>query len=251
MDSSRRLLIDIETSPNVADVWALWNQNIGLPQLRESTRMICFAAKWAKEPKRNTQFYSEWKHGHDDMVGAAWSLLDQADVIEHFNGERFDTPHLNREFLLSEMGPPAPYQQIDLLKVVRARFKFPSNKLQYVSSALGYEGKLAHEGHSLWTKVLAGDVKSQKLMQKYNERDVIALEELHDRLLPWIPGIPSQSVYGNDPEACPFCGSAHFQRRGWAYTSVSRYPRYHCQDCGGWYRGVRRELGSKVRAVAA
>lgn len=243
------LYIDIETSPNLADVWGLFNQNVGLSQLREPTRMLCLAAKWHDRPK--AQFWSEWDVGHDDMIGAAWCVLNQADVVVHYNGERFDVPHLNREFLLAGLPPPAPFEQVDLLKVVRKRFRFPSNKLAYVSTALGYEGKLAHEGHALWTKVMAGDAKAQRQMRRYNIRDVAALEELHDRLLPWIPGSPSHAVYGDNPDCCPYCGSSRIQRRGFAYTSQSRYQRYQCRDCYGWFRDVSRVSGASVRPVAA
>ncbi len=51
------LTIDIETSPNLAHVWGLWNQNVGLPQLLEPTQMISFAAKWYET--KSVQFYSD------------------------------------------------------------------------------------------------------------------------------------------------------------------------------------------------
>ena len=40
------LFCDIETSPNVAYVWGLFKQNIGLSQLLEPTRVICAAYSW-------------------------------------------------------------------------------------------------------------------------------------------------------------------------------------------------------------
>jgi len=244
----RTLLLDIETSPNVADVWDLYKPTVGINQIRESSRVICFAAKWLHQPK--TGFWSEWKDGHDAMVRRAHDLLGEADAVVHYNGESFDIPHLNREFLLARLAPPAPFQQVDLLKVVRANFKFPSNKLAYVSAALGYEGKIEHEGHALWTKVLAGDAKAQRAMRKYNIRDVDCLEELYDHLLPWIPSPPSHAVNGAEGNVCPFCGSAQHQRRGYAYTAQGRYQRFQCQACSGWFRGVRREDGAEVRPVA-
>jgi hypothetical protein len=245
----RVLLIDIETSPISADVWELWRVNVGLSQIREPTRMICFAAKWLHEPK--IQFYSEWQHTHEVMVGKAHDLLSEADAVGHYNGERFDVPHLNREFLLAGLGPPAPYQQIDYLRAIRKQFRFPSNKLAYISAVLGYEGKLAHEGHSLWIKVLDGDPKAQRLMRKYNMRDVECLEELHDRLLPWIPGLPNQAVYSDKPDTCPRCGSPERQSRGFAYTRQGKYQRYQCQGCRGWYSDAKRVSGATVRPVAA
>jgi uncharacterized protein YprB with RNaseH-like and TPR domain len=100
-------------------------------------------------------------------------------------------PHLNREFVLAGLEPPAPYQQIDLLTAVRKQFKFPSNKLEYVLTTLGLAGKKKHEGHELWIKCMANDPKAWRTMTAYNKRDVRALEDLYYRIKPWIPN-PSE-----------------------------------------------------------
>ncbi len=42
----RILLLDLETSPNVAHVWGLWNQNVSIKQLLEGTEVICVGARW-------------------------------------------------------------------------------------------------------------------------------------------------------------------------------------------------------------
>ena len=83
------------------------------------------------------------------MLTGIHKLIDQADVIITYNGARFDLPILNKEFLLHEMPPPAPYKQVDLLKVARNRFRFVSNKLDFVSQALGVGKKTAHAGFQL------------------------------------------------------------------------------------------------------
>ena len=66
------LAIDIETSPNLADVWGLWQQNVSLNQLRESTRMLCFAAQW--QGSKRITFASEWGDG-PDMQRQAHEML--------------------------------------------------------------------------------------------------------------------------------------------------------------------------------
>ena len=45
------LFLDIETSPNVAHVWGIWQQNVSLNQLMESSYTMCWAAKWQGESK--------------------------------------------------------------------------------------------------------------------------------------------------------------------------------------------------------
>ena len=149
------LALDIETRPNLAHVLGLWDQNVGLKQLIEPVDMLCFAAKWFGDPQ--VHFRSVHGSSRGRMVKAAWKLMDEADVIVHYNGRTFDVPHLNREFLACGLKPPAPYQQVDLLQTVKRKFRFPSNKLAYVSEALGLGGKVSHEGHELWVKCMAGD----------------------------------------------------------------------------------------------
>lgn len=242
------LCLDIETSPNVAHVWSLFNQNVGLSQLRESTEVICFAAKWIGKP--TTYFYSTHHHGKEVMLQKAHDLLSEADVVMTWNGKRFDVPHLQREFIEAGMTPPAPFEQVDLCNVVRRKFRFTSNKLQYVSTRLGLAGKVAHEGHTLWIKCMAGDDKAWASMRKYNKQDAVLLEELYLKLRPWIQGHPNAALRADDPSACPACAGDKLERRGFAFTRLGKFQRYQCKGCGKWLRGARRLGGSDVAEIA-
>jgi len=252
----RLLTLDIETSPNLADVWGLWQQNVSLSQLRQSTRMLCFAAKWHGDKRVifHSEHHGDWQDRRSIMVNAAWNLLNEAEGIIHFNGKRFDTPHLNREFVEAGLTPPSPYKQIDLCEVVKRVFKFPSNKLEYVSKQLGLKGKLQHTGHKLWVDCMAGDDKAWNLMRRYNKRDVVTTEELYDRLLPGIPASmhPHVGLYHKLPRSTwPGCGSVDIKKDGFAYTSLSRFQRYECKACGTWSRGGKRLGGVDTRGVSA
>ena len=201
-DAMRILLWDLETSPNTAHVWGLWNNNVSLSQLMESGDLLSFAAMWHHEPK-SMRFHSEWDDGHAGMVQAAWDLLNEADVVVGYNSKHYDTPWIQRTFVEQGLLPPAPFKQVDLCDVVKRQFKFPSNKLQYVSQRLLGKTKVSHEGHALWVSVLAGDPKAQKRMQKYNEQDVRLLGPLYDRLLPWVPSHPSYGAFRGEDDTCP------------------------------------------------
>lgn len=238
----RILVLDIETAPNLAHVWGLWNQNIGLSQLLESGRVICFGAKWVGSKK--VMFFSE-QDGHEEMVRAAHELLDQADVVVHYNGKKFDIPWLNTEFVRYGLEPPAPFKQVDLLAVMKKEFRFPSNKLDAVTQELGLVGKLKHEGHTLWIKCLLGDAQAWRQMRKYNVQDVKLTEELYRRVQSWIKNHPSHSLY-EGREGC-LCGSTNLERRGFAYTTVSRFQQYRCRDCGRWTRSGKAESRTDLR----
>lgn len=237
------LILDIETSPNLADVWSLWNNNVSLNQLRESSYTLCWAAKWHGE--KNIFFGAEWTEGA--FIAEVYDLIDSADVVVGYNTDHFDLPTLNKDFLYDGLGPPSPYQSIDLYKVVKRKFKFPSNKLAYVAHQLGIGKKTKHEGHELWVKVMAGDPVAQKKMERYCKNDVFPLtEKLYDKLLPWIPNHPNRSLYTG--ELCVRCTKGVLVKRGLHYTTSGRYQTYRCTSCGGWQRDVRRIDGSEQRS---
>jgi uncharacterized protein YprB with RNaseH-like and TPR domain/DNA-directed RNA polymerase subunit RPC12/RpoP len=225
------LFLDIETAPNKAFVWGLFDQNISHDQLEESSYILCWSAKWLGEKK--IYFESAEKQDRRTVLAPIHHLLDGADVVVHFNGAKFDIPILNREFIKHGLTPPAPYKQIDLLRVVKRAFRFESNKLAYITQALGLQGKVKHEGFQLWVGCMNGDRKAWRTMERYNRNDVAILEPLYTRLLPWIGNHPSLAY---DGLACPKCGSKKTQSRGVQVAVTQTYQRYQCQGCGGWFR---------------
>jgi len=243
------LFLDIETAPNLAHIWGLWKQNVGINQLMDSSYTMCWAAKWQGESK--VRFASVQETSSELMLKEIHTLLDETDAVCHYNGTKFDIPTLNKEFLLHGFLPPSPYKQIDLLKTARSRFRFPSNKLDYVSQQLGLSGKVHHEGHELWVKCMAGDPAAWKKMKTYNKRDVTLLEEVYDKLLPWVKGHPNQALYNEEAGeiTCPHCNSSDIQRRGFAYLTSGKYQRFVCNKCGVWTRETRRISGVALQGI--
>jgi DNA polymerase elongation subunit (family B) len=241
------LMIDIETAPNVAYVWGLFNQNIGINQMVEAGRTLCFAAKWYGS--KGLAFSSEWGDGREEMIQRAWELFDEADIVCHYNGTKFDVPTLNKEFVLEGMTPPAPFRQIDLLRTVRSQFRFTSNKLDYVAQQLGLGAKTAHTGFSLWTEVMHGEPKAQRLMERYNKQDVRLLENLYTEMLPWLNRTPNIGIYLADSSrsVCTKCGSGSITYRGFQINQGGKYRRFVCNDCGGWSRDQANLLDLDTR----
>jgi hypothetical protein len=243
----RVLLLDIETAPNRAYVWGLFNQNIAHGQVDQSGYVLCFSAKWLGQ--KDTQFASV-RTGASAMLRKVHKLLNEADAVVHYNGQRFDIPTLGKEFVKAGLTPPAPYKQIDLYRVCKRAFRFESNRLDYVAQSLGLGGKVEHEGFRLWTACMAGDRGAWRRMERYNRGDVDLLERLYFRLLPWIDSHPNRSAL-IERACCPRCGSPKAQQRGQVLSTTRRYQRYHCQACGGWYRdavAVKVSLRPKVAA---
>jgi hypothetical protein len=245
----KTLILDIETSPNIAHVWGLFNQNVGLSQLMSATEVICFGAKWHGSEDR--LFFSDFHDGHTEMIRAAYYLLADADVVVHYNGQSFDIPHLMREFLLLGFTPPAPFQQIDLYRVIKKKFRFVSNKLDHVASELELGSKVKHAGHTLWVRCMNNDPEAWEEMKTYNLQDVDLTEDLLDRIRPWIDNGPNSNLY--DPQiedTCSSCGSTDLERRGFSYTTLGKYQRYYCRDCGAWSKSGRSEIRTDLRGTA-
>ena len=230
------LLLDIETSPMTAYVWGIWDQNISPNHIIDSSEILCCAAKWLGE--KEIMFDSVHNSKPKKMLKGIYDLLNDADAVIHYNGTKFDIPTLNKEFLLHSFTPPSPYKQIDLLRVARSQFRFPSNKLDYVAQRLGLGKKTAHAGMELWTKCMEGDDESWKIMEKYNKQDVTLLENVYHRILPWIKHHPNYNLYA-DGHVCPTCASTKLHKRGTAVTTTSTYQRYQCKDCGTWSQGTK------------
>lgn len=238
MSDAKILLLDIETSPMTAYVWGLWDQNISPNHIIDSSHILCWAAKWLGEDE--VMFDSVHKSKPKKMLKGIHELLDSADAVVHYNGSKFDIPTINKELLLYGYHSPAPYKQIDLLRVVRSRFRFPSNKLDYVAQRLGLGQKHAHEGMELWTKCMNGDKDAWKTMEAYNIQDVVLLESLYSRLLSWIKPSLNHNLFSNNP-VCPTCSKPRLQKRGTAVSSVGIYQRYQCKSCGSWSQATKAE----------
>jgi DNA polymerase elongation subunit (family B) len=231
----RVLTLDIETSPNIVYAWGLWGQNIAASQVIEPSRVLCFAAKWL-DAKR-VEFYSEHHHDRAEMVAQAWRLLDEADVVVGYNHVRFDIPHLQREFILAGLRPPSPWHDVDLLTVNRNRFKFTSNKLGYVTEALGLPTKMETGGQALWSAVMAGDARAWEKFKRYNVTDVKVTETLFTLLSPWIKH-PHRGQWSGDLSTCYACGGRDLTFAGVMFTKTTAYPKAMC-SCGALNRVLR------------
>jgi DNA polymerase elongation subunit (family B) len=229
------LLLDIETYPNTVHAWGLFDQNISINQIVTPGYTLCYSAKWYKD--KEVFFDSIQLSSSKDMIKRIHALMEEADAICTYNGSKFDVPTLNKDFLLHKLTPPSPSKQIDLLKVVKNNFRFPSNKLDFVSQELGIGKKVSHAGHSLWVDCGKGDEKAWSQMRRYNIQDTLLLEKLYDRLKPWVKGVFNHSLYSNAGGcACPACGSTKSEKRGFYYTVTSKFQRLRCKECKHWFK---------------
>ena len=234
----RILVFDIETAPNVAYTWGMWQQNIGLNQFVNDWYVLSWSAKWMGEDEVMYQDKSDsWQDQDDSLILAGiWSLLDEADFVVTQNGKKFDSKKLNASFVLNCFNTPRSYNHIDTLLIAKRHFGFTSNKLEYMTDKLckRYK-KLKHAkfaGMELWTECLKGNKEAWDEMEEYNRYDVLSLEELVFILAPWSNQIPNLDLYYEDEENHCFCGSTEFEPSGFAYTNLSKFAKHTCTNCG-------------------
>src|SRR3546814_3161025 len=80
---------------------------------------------------------------------------------------------------------------------------------------------------------MIGDGKAWKEMEEYNIVDTLSVRDVYHAMRPWIRNHANLAVHIEaDTVVCTKCGGNHLHRRGYAYTTVGKYARYQCVDCG-------------------
>lgn len=233
------LIYDIETAPILGYVWGLWENNVGLNQINSDWHVLSWSAKWLNAPESEVMYMDQRdvKNIEDDklLLSHIWNLLDQADVVITQNGKSFDQKKLNARFIMSGFQPPSSYKHIDTKLIASKHFGFTSNKLEYMTDKLCTKyKKLKHQkfaGFELWRQCLAGNLEAWNEMETYNRYDVMSLEELYTKLIPWDNSV-NFNLYHDSEEVLCKCGSKDFTKNGFYYTSAAKYQRYKCSCCG-------------------
>lgn len=228
-------------------VWGLFKPFITIDKIVGDSYVLSWAAGWHGSDE--IMYSSRGFTSRRKMMRKLYDLMEEADAVITFNGERFDLKIVNQEFMELGWPPPAPYKSIDLLKTMKSRFRGTSNKLAYWLKKLDLGAKVEHRGFQLWIDCMHGDKKAFAEMEVYNIGDVEELEKLYDYVLPWIPNHPNRSVLAGDV-VCDKCGSSDYQYRGYHTTQAGVYRRCQCNKCGNWFRTTTNENRGNPRAVS-
>ena len=255
MTGPKILLFDIETSPILAWTFSLFKTTIGVGQIQQGPRVICWSARWLGTRGKAVMFDSEYKSDPLDMLRGIRDLLDEADVVVGYNSDGFDIPWLNREFLRFGLDLPSPYQQVDLYKLNKRHLYMPSRKLEYMANVFLADRKESHTGMQLWLDCIGPEGpardKAWKLMERYAKKDTLLLEPLFDIMRPFMRSF-NQGLYGGESTFCCTkigCGSSNLQARGFSRTTAGVYQRYQCNDCGGWSKDPKRVGTTALRPL--
>jgi hypothetical protein len=166
------------------------------------------------------------------------NLLNEAEVVVHYNGTRYDIPALFKEILELGLKPPTNFRQIDLYKESK-QFKFLSHKLRYILKRLGADEKGDPGGIDTWLGCMNNDPKAWEKMRHYNEQDVKTLKELHVKMIPWVRTKTFNFNWYLSLAAptCPHCGTLHHANNFLREVTfkAKTFNEYECKACEGNY----------------
>lgn len=247
--------LDIENAPIEAFTWGLFDQTVGLNQIKGEWRLLSFTFK----PLGGKAEYMDNRNAADPkddraLLDRLWQILDEYDFIVAQNGKRFDLRKIRARLIVEGYQPHSPVKVIDTMLMARQVAAFTSNKLEWLAQHLSTVPKSSHKefpGFELWAECMKGNLRAWNAMKRYNIRDVVATEEVYLKLRPWYEGHPNVAAFlESERVLCPRCTSTDIERRGFQYTVAGKYQRYRCGHCGGWSRSRYTENTTAVRKAS-
>jgi len=226
----KRLIWDIETSPDIAFTWRIgFKINIPHDNILKERAIICICYKWEDEK----EVYSlEWDNGDDyELCREFLEIAKEADELVAHNGDRFDMKWLNTRCLKHGFDPSPIWTTVDTLVIAKSRFYFNSNKLDYLGSFLCGEKKI-HTEFEMWKDICLDNCpKAMKLMVDYCKQDVLLLEKVWKKLQPYHRPKIHAGVHGATKEdvadrwTCPWTGSTdvRLRKRYATSTGIERF----------------------------
>lgn len=234
----RRLFFDIETSPNIGLFWeAGYKKNIDYSNIIQERAIICICYKWEDEK----EVYSlNWDAKQNDktMLLKFIEVANTATELVGHNGDKFDLAWIRTRCLFHDISMFPSYVTIDTLKIARSKFKFNSNRLNYIADFLGIGQKIKTE-FNLWKNILLNkDKKAMEDMIKYCKKDVVLLEKVFKALNNHIEAKSHYGVlFGQYKGTCPECGSDDLMSAGKRTTATGVVKlRYQCKTCNKYHQ---------------
>jgi DNA polymerase elongation subunit (family B) len=252
-NKKKRLFFDIETSPNIGFFWSAgYKLNVPYSNIIKERAIICICYKWAGDDK----VYSlTWDNNQDDkkMLEKFMSIANEASELVGHNGDKFDLPWIRTRCLFHRIPVFPSYTTIDTLKQSRSKFRFNSNRLDYIAQYLKVGEKLETGGFDLWKEiVLNKDKEALEKMVTYCKNDVTILEKVHDQLSNYVPHKTHYGVAnGGEKYSCPECGSEdlRFSQKRYTATGTPRI-QLQCNECHKYHTVSNRVYEAKTAKEA-
>jgi hypothetical protein len=245
----RILFLDIETAPIEARVWSRFDVTVGLNQITRDWFIMSYAAKFRGEETIHylDQRYSEPMEDESQLLEGIHYLMSQADIIVAHNGNKFDFKRLNTRFAKFKMPPVGIKRYMDTMVMAKRVFSLTSNALDFIAGFFGIEGKFKSRkfvGQELWNACLAKTIEAWNEMELYNKQDVVVLEAVFEKLLPYDRTLNLTPYL--EENTCT-CGSNDFKRHDYFVSQTSKILIFKCVSCQKEYKGRENVLDKDLR----
>ena len=210
--------------------------------------ILCIGWKWLGDPTVTVRTI---------MAAGGSGMMDDKPLVREFAkafaecdyhvtwyGLRFDLPMVMTKLLKYRLPPLPPKPHLDLWRTARYKMKLHSNRLATVSEYLGVPHSKTPITFDDWLNAAHGDKKSLSRVVEHCRLDVLVLEDVYERMLPWVAEQPHVGMLTGEPNGCPSCGSLRTTMQGTRVTKARKYQQYQCQDCGTWSRARIAEKSS-------
>lgn len=233
----RRLFFDIETSPNVVFSWNVgYDVRIDYQNILKERAIICICYKFEGESKVH---HLTWNKGDDKkMLQKFASIISTADEVVGHNSDKFDIKWVRTRCLYHGISMTHDIKSIDTLKSSRGKFRFNSNKLDYIGKYLGVGKKMETGGFDLWKDIILKNCrKSLAKMVSYCKQDVLLLESIFQKLNPYIPvKTNAAAMFDRSPIACPECLSEETVVNKYRMSAAGvKSVAMQCKGCGKYF----------------
>lgn len=236
----KRLFFDIEVSANIGLFWQSgFKLNIGPESIIKERAIICICYKW-EDSKEVESLEWDSKQCDKKMLQKFIKIANTADEIVGHNGDKFDLAWIRTRCLFHRIDMFPTYTTIDTLKISRSKFKFNSNKLDYIAKFLGVGEKIKTD-YGMWKDIMLNKCKvSMSKMVKYCKMDVVVLEKVYKELSVHILSkVHYGVIFGSDRGSCPECGSDEIVRMCNRVTASGvKKIQYQCRTCHKYHTKI-------------
>ncbi len=236
------LHLDTENAPNIACVWGIHDQKVYYTDIIHEWFFISGQWSWGDSKKVNTvsilddqkRFKKDFRDDYH-VVKTIHGLLSEADIVVGHHIKGHDLKKLQAKFIEHKLPPIKMPLIVDTYQWSKT-FGFTSRKLRDLCTKLDLTQKLSHDP-GVFVRAAMGDKDAISNIVTYGKGDIPTLRDLYYALRPYAPNHPNQNLFrGDGVQCCPKCSCTKFQARGFSYTTVGKFQRYQCTDCGHWFK---------------
>ena len=233
----KRLILDIETSYNIAKSWRIGNKIfLTYDNIIQESAIICVAYKWYGE---DSSTVLTWKNGDDrKLVKQIMEVINEADEIVGHNLEKFDLPFILTQAVKYGYTVLPRYKVSDTLKLAKRYYRFPNNRLDTIARFLGVGQKVETRGEDMWDDViLRNDPVALDEMCVYCVGDIVITEKVFDKLQSACASPTNHAVAnGYGKHTCPECGNTNATLLKTNITSAGTVTKtLQCNTCNNIY----------------